>query len=265
MNEQIEQNRRAWNEMTPIHEHSAMYNVAGFKAGQSTLHPLQIAEVGDVRGKSLLHLQCHFGEDTLSWARLGAKVTGLDISDASIELAKRLAVELRIDARFVRSNLYDAPSVLRAQFDVVYTGLGALCWLPDLKRWAEIAASYVGPGGFLYIMEDHPIHDHLDYKQEHDLRFDPPYFNQDPLREEESGSYADRDAHTVEVAYSYPHTLGDIVSTICAAGLRIEFLHEFPFGMFQRLSFSKQDGNGWWRLDGDPLPLLFSLKATKPV
>jgi len=122
-----------------------------FRNGEVHLYPIEIEEVGDVRGKSLLHLQCHFGMDTMSWARLGADVTGLDFSDNAIETARQISAELEIPARFVCSNIYDAPNVLSEKFDIVFTSYGALCWLPDLKKWGEVVAHFVKPGGIFYI------------------------------------------------------------------------------------------------------------------
>src|SRR5512145_1836222 len=142
MDSRIAANRRLWNEWARINQDSELYDMAGFRAGQTSLKPIELEEVGDVAGKSLLHLQCHFGQDTLSWARLGAQVTGMDFSDEGIKLAKKLAEELRIPARFICCDLYDLPKTLPDEkFDIVFTSYGALCWLPDIKRWAEIAAS----------------------------------------------------------------------------------------------------------------------------
>src|SRR5437773_5731349 len=133
----LETNRARWNELTGIHARSAFYDVAGFKAGKCTLRPLEVAELGDVTGRSLLHLQCHFGLDTLSWARRGAQVTGIDFAQEAVALATSLARELELPARFVCSDLYESPNVVTERFDVVFTSYGAICWLPDLTRWAR--------------------------------------------------------------------------------------------------------------------------------
>ena len=133
-----------------------MYNVEGFKAGRITLNDIEIEEIGAVEGKSLLHLQCHFGMDTMSWARLGAEATGVDLSDASIDLANELNAELGLGTRFIRSNVYDLPDVLDGEFDIVYTSLGALCWLPDLTRWGQVIARFLKPGGTFYVRDEHP-------------------------------------------------------------------------------------------------------------
>ena len=156
--EWTETNRASWDERVPIHVSGEFYDVAGFKAGEERLRPFEIEEVGYVAGKDLLHLQCHFGVDTLGWARRGARVVGLDFSAPAIEAASALGTELGLDAEFVRSDVYDAVNALGGRrFDIVYTGLGAINWLPDIGRWAETVAALVRPGGFLYLAEFHPI------------------------------------------------------------------------------------------------------------
>src|SRR5579863_6395293 len=157
MDERLKANLDAWNLMTVYHAASPGYRLAEFKTGENVLKPIELREVGDVRGKSLLHMQCHFGLDTMSWARMGAHVTGVDFSDQAIALARSISAECKIPARFLHSNIYDTPNVLHEQFDIVFTSYGALCWLPDIKRWAEVAASFVKPGGFFYIAEFHPL------------------------------------------------------------------------------------------------------------
>jgi 2-polyprenyl-3-methyl-5-hydroxy-6-metoxy-1,4-benzoquinol methylase len=157
MDERLKTNLAKWNALVPVHARSQMYDVAGFKAGRSSLHELELGEVGDVRGKSLLHLQCHFGLDTMSWARLGAAVAGLDFSGEAIKLARSLSNELKIPARFICADVYDAESAAGEQFDVVFTSYGAITWLPDMRRWAQIIAQSLKPGGFFYIADLHPF------------------------------------------------------------------------------------------------------------
>jgi SAM-dependent methyltransferase len=234
------------------------------------LHELELGEVGDVAGKSLLHLQCHFGLDTLSWARLGASVTGLDFSSVAIEEARRLATELSIDARFVESDLYAAPSALDGErFDIVFTSYGVLSWMPDIGRWASVVASLVSPGGFLYVAEIHPAAMVLsDEPGIEDLRVGYPYWTStaEPLRFEEEGTYADYDAPIKLPEYVWQHGLGGIVTGLIDAGLTLEFLHEHDRTVYQQLPFMEKGSDGWWRLPTSmpALPLLFSLRATRP-
>jgi len=268
MNKFVRSNRALWNELTLVHEKSEYYDLEGFMAGKSSLLPLEREEVGDVSGKKLLHLQCHFGMDTLSWARLGADVTGVDFSDKAIVLAKRLADELKIPARFVLSDIYDVPDVLNDSFDIVLTTYGVLCWLPDLKPWAEIIAHYLKPGGMFYIADGHPFtsvfdndHDSPDFKVAYS------YFqNTEPLCFECDGDYADPDARVTNPSHEWIHRLSDIINALINAGLRIEFLHEFPMATHAHFSCMKQDEIGWYHLPKgrDRLPMLFSLKAIKP-
>jgi len=262
-------NRRLWNAWTKIHERSQFYDLEGFKAGSSSLKSIEIEELGSVDGKTMLHLQCHFGQDTLSWARLGAKVTGVDFSDEAIHLAQNLAEELKINARFICSDIYDLPDSLDEKFDIVFTSYGVLAWLPDLTLWAEIISHYLKPGGNFYIVEIHPYADTLDdWETEPKLGIRYPYFKPaEPMIFDADTSYAEPDVkHTEPITnYQWNHSLGEILNALIGVGLRIEFFHEFPMTVFQQLSFMELR-DGWWRLpDGIPaLPLLFSIKAARP-
>src|SRR3990172_2573466 len=196
MDEHFETNRDFWDEVVGVHVRSTgphAYNVDAFKGGQTALHAIELKEVGDVVDKDLLHLQCHFGMDTLSWARLGARVTGVDFSEKGIDQARTLASELRIDARFVLSNLYDTRTSLEGEFDIVFTSYGALNWLPDLSEWGRIISHYLRPGGFFYIIEAHPFPQVFDdRKKATDLRVSESYWPpREPRRIEEDGDYAD--------------------------------------------------------------------------
>ncbi|HYM15157.1 MAG TPA: class I SAM-dependent methyltransferase [Dehalococcoidia bacterium] len=268
--EYMDTNRAHWDEVTPIHVASAFYDVSAFKGGRTSLDAVERAEVGDVRGKTLLHLQCHFGMDTLSWAREGAVVTGVDYSEPAIAQARALGEELGIDARFVVSNVYDLPGAIDGQFDVVFTSYGALCWLPDIAAWARVAAGFVKPGGFFYIAEFHPVSMVFDDAPEiDDLRVRYPYFPAEaPLRFDDWGDYTDRSVGlNNRTTYEFLHPVGDVVSALCDAGLRIDFLHEFPFSTFQFLPITERRPDGSVRLtkhDGC-VPLLYSIKATKPA
>jgi SAM-dependent methyltransferase len=260
-------NQQHWDELVPIHAKSRFYDLAGFKAGATSLMRVEREEMVDVAGKSLLHLQCHFGMDTLSWARLGAHVTGADFSEPAIALARALGAELGIEARFVCANLYDLPDVLDDRFDVVYTSYGVLCWLPDLTRWARIVAHYLRPGGLFYIVEQHPLIDIFDDEKDTvDLRVAYPYFHKaEPLEWVSDGSYADAEARIEHQAtFEWIHPMGDIVNALISAGLRIDFLHEFPFLEYERFPFMERGADGYWRIQGreQSVPLLFSLKAT---
>ncbi|HEX9043434.1 MAG TPA: class I SAM-dependent methyltransferase [Candidatus Limnocylindrales bacterium] len=267
-------NRRLWNALTRINVPSAFYDVASFRDGRNPirLSDYEREEIGSVAGRSLLHLQCHFGLDTLSWARLGAVVTGVDFSDEAIASARTLAADLDIPARFIHANVYDAPQVLDETFDVVYTSRGVLGWLPDIPRWAQVAARFVAPGGMLYVTEVHPVA--LAFADDEavgpgELRLAYPYWSHaEPIRIVPKGSYADRTASTDGlVEYAWDHSLGEVVTAVIDAGLRVDFLHEFDFVEWP-MPFLVEGRDGRYRLPpdaGGELPLFFSLKATKPA
>jgi SAM-dependent methyltransferase len=270
VNEFTEANRLHWDEVVPIHVSSDSYGVARFRDGKSKLKPLELEELGNVRGKTLLHLQCHFGLDTLSWAREGAVVTGIDFSEPALQAARALAAECGIDARFVLSDVYSLPDKLSEQFDIVFTSYGALNWLPDIERWAQVAARYVRPGGTLYLVEFHPIVGVFDDDPGvTELRVRYPYFQQEePLRWEGFGTYVDRNAQLEhDITYEWPHPTSQVLTALIEAGLRIEFFHEFPFTAWAQIpSLMQAEGERYHRLkehDGS-LPLMYSIRATKP-
>lgn len=260
--EWFEANRRMWDERVPIHLSGSFYDVASFKAGRTALRPFEVAEVGDVAGKTLVHLQCHFGLDTLSWARLGARVTGLDFSEAAIAAARTLAAEIgAADATFVCGNVYDAPEILGRQFDIVYTGLGALCWLPDIERWADVVAALTRPGGTAYVAEFHPI---TDIFADHDFSIVRPYF-QGPESAvwNEPGSYADFGAATVHnLSYEWTHPVSEVIDALVRRGLILELFCEHDHTLFPRWPFLILEGRDTYRLpEGMPsLPLMYSVR-----
>lgn len=267
MDSYVRSNRALWNAWTDLHLKSAYYDVDGFKAGRSSLKGIEVAELGDVTGKSLLHLQCHFGLDTLSWARRGAVVTGADFSDHAITAARALAEEAKLPARFVQSEVYALPGALEGRFDIVYTSYGVLFWLPDLRRWAEVIAHFLTPGGVFYIVEYHPFAAVFENENAGDLEATYPYFHgPKPLRFETNGSYADRTADFHFPEYGWDHPLSDIINALLSAGLHPEHVHEFPYCGEQRFPFMTRGADGWWRFAGrhdNMIPLLFSIRARK--
>ena len=284
----IDANRALWNEWTRVHETSEFYDIAAFKAGRETLRPLEIEELGDVTGKSLLHLQCHFGQDTLSWARRGAQVTGSDLSDEAIALARALADELGIDARFIAGDIYELPEKLDERFDIVFTSWGVLAWLSDLPRWAQLIARFLKPGGRFYIAEIHPFAAMLDREEDGRIVVEDGYLAASAtgpagagstgasdasgaagaaVRYEVESSYADASVICENtVTYQWDHSLGEVVSALAGAGLAIDFLHEWPFSVHPRSPQKIQADDGWWYVPGrHDLPLSFSLSAHSPA
>ncbi len=270
MDEYAEANRRHWDEVVPIHARSALYDVEGFKSGQSRLKPVELAELGDVREKTLLHLQCQFGLDTLSWAREGAIVTGVDYSSVAIEAARALAAETGIEARFIESDVLRLPEKLDGTFDIVFTSYGALNWLRDMDAWAGVAAHFVRPGGTLYLAEFHPFASVFDDRPGvTGLRVHYPYFaSGEPIRSDDDGTYTDR-SEKIEnrTTYDWPHPISEVLTAIIDAGLRIEFLHEFPVTPYEFHPAMEPAGDNLMRLtehDGC-VPLIYTFKALKPV
>ena len=267
-------NEELWNAWTAVHAAGDFYDLEGFKAGGIRIRPYEIDLLGDVTGNSLLHLQCHFGIDTLSWARLGARVTGADLSPDAIELARVLADELGFpEARFVCSNLYDLPEALDGSFDIVYTSRGVLGWLPDIRAWARVVAHFLAPGGTFFITEAHPVMNVFENEgvAPGELRLTYPYWeHREPLTFAVKGSYADPDADVGDLTeHSWDHGLGEIVTALVDAGLRIDKLIEHPF-LEWKVDFlveEEVDGDRWVLPQGTPgeLPLMFSLLASKPA
>ena len=265
----IKLNRNAWNAIVPFHLRSDFYDVTSFKAGRNTLTPIEQALLPDVAGRSLLHLQCHFGMDTLSWARKGAIVTGLDISLPAIEAARALAREIGIDARFVESEVYAASQALAGeQFDIVFTSLGALLWMSDIFRWAQVAARLSKPGGTLVVVDLHPlIYVFPEMEAAPDLRIANDYFSCEPKVVTEAGSYASDDA-PVTTTVEYPHTMADILNAVIQAGFNLDRFDEHAEYMCEVWPWMIPDPQypkTLWRLpEGVPrVPLMFSLKATR--
>jgi 2-polyprenyl-3-methyl-5-hydroxy-6-metoxy-1,4-benzoquinol methylase len=292
MNEYREANLRLWNEWARIHAASDFYDVTSFKQGRNALLPLELSELGDVSGKRLLHLQCHFGMDTLSLARMGADVVGVDFSDEAIATARRLAAEIGVEATFVQADIFEldatAPEEWDGAFDIVYVTYGAIEWLEDLRPWADLIARFLAPGGVFYMAEVHPYAYTLELEEvtggdeagrdadtpglHYRLVQTYPYFpGEQPERDEVQGSYADPDA-VVEnnVAYSWSHTIGEVLGLLFERGLRLELFHEHPFCCAPFWpQMKKLDDGLYWLLgeDGQPrtdIPFLYSLRAHKP-
>lgn len=275
LQEYSDANKANWDDRVAIHTRSKSYDVEGFLTGNLTLLPVDIREMGDVEGKTLLHLQCHFGMDTLSWGRLGAKVTGLDFSPKALEAARELAEQSGVaGARFVEANVYDAVQALDGeQFDIVYTGIGALCWLPKIRPWAKVVADCLKPGATFYIREGHPVLWSLD-----DERTEPDYVmryayfeTEEPLIWDEDNTYTDNDTG-ISIAstrtYEWNHGLGEVVTALIEAGLVIEFVHEHDRCDWQALPWMVPDGERQWMLPEDDrrrVPLTYSLRAHKPA
>ena len=256
-------NRKLWNAYTPVNERSKTYDLEAFRKGKSSLNSIEIEELGEVKGKTLLHLQCHLGQDTLSWARMGAQVTGVDFSEKAVELAQSLARELSIDARFIHCNVYDLPEVLEDKFDIVFTSYGALCWLPDLTQWIRVISHFLNDHGTFYMVEFHPILGMFDDAG----RFKYQYFAaSEQIREKvKKGCYSNPEAVFDTDSYEWTHSLADTINALLQFGFTIEFVHEFPFCVYGDRPFLKKGKDGLWhhRNKNIKIPMMFSIKAKK--
>jgi len=258
----FEANKELWNKRTAVHKDSSFYDLDAFKKGKSSLNKIELEELGDVKGKTLLHLQCHFGMDTMSWQRLGADCTGIDLSDEAINLAKSINNELQLDANFVCSNVYDLKENLDGQFDIVFTSYGTIGWLPDLDKWAEIIAHFLKPGGTFYIADFHPV---LWMMDEHFKNIKYDYFNTSVIVEESTGTYTDRDAPISSMEYGWNHPFSEIFSALIKQGLAIHQFNEFPYSPYNCFNDVEQGEDGMWRIKGmdQKMPMMYSIKATK--
>ncbi len=258
-------NLALWNEWVDINAHSGEYALDAFKAGRNSLHLLELGELGPVAGKSLLHLQCHFGMDTLSWARLGARATGIDFSERAIALAQQLSQECGAPARFILSDIYALPEKLDETFDIVYTSYGVLPWLPDLGAWSRLVAGYLRPGGTFYMVEFHPFASLFD-ESDPGLRIADQYFNLQATAYAVQGSYDDRQAVVHQkISYEWAHPLSEVLSALLSAGIRLEYVHEFPFSVYPQFTFLEKGEDGNYYLPGRAMtiPLMYSIKGKR--
>lgn len=272
MDERTKLNMEWWNEAAPIHAGSRYYDVSGFKSGRLTLNSIERAALGEVSGKSLLHLQCHFGMDTMSWARLGARATGVDFSEKAIAIARELNDEVGLDVRFIESDVYDLPNVLDEEFDIVYSALGVLCWLPDVDRWAKVAANHLKPGGRLFLMDGHPVHHMFQSAEGREddasaLRVQRGYWHGEggAMYPGDEPSYASGDVVIVGDTWEWQHTVSSVINAIIGAGLHLTSFHEHPESTYAAIGGMSKGDDGWFRVpDGAPeVPMLYSLTATR--
>ncbi|YCO53894.1 class I SAM-dependent methyltransferase [Psychroserpens sp. MEBiC05023] len=259
----FEVNRHTWNEKVKVHSKSEMYDLKAFKKGKSSLMTYELAALNNVKGKSLLHLQCHFGQDTLSWSRLGAKCVGVDLSDEGIKLAKALNQELELDAEFVCCNVLNTSDYISDTFDIIYTSYGVIGWLPDLKPWGKMIADRLNSGGMFYMVEFHPIVWMFDYLEDIKvMRYG--YMQDEAIYEEYEGTYANQDSKMVSKEYGWNHGLSEVVNALVEAGLRIEYLNEYDESPYNVLPDLVETKSGNYVTKDKLYPLIFEIKATKP-
>jgi len=263
LNQYFEANQRLWDNKTKFHVESAFYNMEAFMAGNSSLRKIELSEIDDVKGKKLLHSQCHFGQDTLSFQRMGASATGIDFSPAAIEKAKSLNTELGLDAKFLCCNVLELDQHLEETFDIVFTSYGVITWLPDLKLWAKQMAARIKPGGIFHLVEFHPVLYMFEWEKG---IIEYNYFNPGPpIREVEEGTYADKNATIAMEEYFWTHSLEDVIGSLMEAGLKIEAFKEYdysPYNIFEGCP-ERADQEFVFEHNGVSIPHVFSIKARK--
>ncbi len=256
----FETNKQTWNTKVEVHAKSDFYDVDAFKKGETSLKKYELEALGDVSGASILHLQCHFGQDTLSWSRMGAKCTGVDISEKAIALAKKINSELELDAEFICCNVLDTSQHVKNKFDIVYTSYGVIGWLPDLRPWAKMIAERLKPGGVFYIVEFHPIVWMFDYLEKTPV-IKYGYNQKEVIYEEYKGTYADTSSNIISKEYGWNHGLGEVISSLSEAGLKIESLKEYDASPYEIFPGLIEKENGMYVTKDKLYPLLFAIKA----
>lgn len=259
----IEINRNSWNNRTQAHLQSEFYDVEGFLQGKSSLNEIELNVLGDIRGKKILHLQCHFGQDTLSLGRLGAEVTGIDLSDEAIKNARVLAEQMQSTAQFVCCDIYDLPNHLKEKFDIVYTSYGVIGWLPDMDKWAQVIRTFLKPGGKFVFVEFHPVVWMFDDDFQ---KIDYNYFNKAAIIETESGTYADREADITQSYVCWNHSMSEVVTSLLQNGLTINTFEEFdysPYACFAHTIEFEPNKHRIKHLD-NKIPMVYAIVATLP-
>jgi len=257
----LETNALQWDKRTAIHKDSDFYDLQGFMSGDNMLKAIERKEVGDVKGKSLLHLQCHFGLDTLSWAKLGANVTGIDLSEQAIELAKQISKDTQINGNFIATDVYSVGDHLEDKFDIVFTSYGTIVWLDDLNKWAKVIADRLNPDGFFYMVDFHPLVESFDTST---LEIKYPYFNEGPIEEFSKHTYTDGpELNMQEVSFS--HSFSEIFDALLSVGLQLEFFNEHDYAAhdcFENME-ERAPGEFVFKNRSVNVPMMYSLKWLK--
>lgn len=258
----IEINKKAWDSKTPYHVESPFYDMESFMHGKSTLTPIELRLLGEIAGKRILHLQCHFGQDTISLGRMGATVTGIDFSEASIEKARQLSNDTGVPARFICCDIYDLRNHLDEEFDTVFTSYGTIGWLPDLDKWANIISKFLKPGGKFIFAEFHPVLWMFDNALE---KIHYNYFKDDAIIEIDMGTYADVTAPIENETISWNHSLSEVINSLISNGIDINSFDEYDFSPYNCFNNMEEYEQGKYRFSahGNKLPLVYSILATK--
>jgi len=258
----LEINKKTWNEKTEVHLTSDFYANDEFIKGKSSLNSIELALLGDITGKKILHLQCHFGQDTLSLARMGATATGIDLSDQAIATAKKLNEELNLNAQFICSDVYNLPTILDEQFDIVFTSYGTIGWLPDLDKWANVVQHFLKPEGKFIMADFHPVVWMFDNDFKEVFY---SYFNIEPIIEEESGTYGDRDADIQTKTITWNHPTSEVLNALIQHGLQINSFNEYDYSPYNCFNETEEFEKGKFRIKHfkNKIPMVYSILATK--
>lgn len=258
----IEINRMSWNSRTDTHLNSEFYNLTDFLKGKCSLNEIELNLLGDIEGKTILHLQCHFGQDSISLARLGARVTGIDLSDRAIDSAQQIAMKLNIDAKFICCNIYDLPNFLSEKFDIVFTSYGTIGWLPDLDKWANIISSFLKPNGKFVFVEFHPVVWMFDDNFEN---VGYRYFNSGAILETEKGTYANKNADINLTNVTWNHGLSEVLSNLIKNNLEINSFEEFDYSPYNCFNNTIEFEPNKFRIKhlSNKIPMVYSLIATR--
>ena len=255
-------NKKAWNDKTEVHVNSEFYDLPGFLAGKSTLQDIELALLGDVSGKKILHLQCHFGQDTISFARIGAEATGVDFSEKAIETARDLSVKTEAYTRFICSDIYSLHEHINEEFDIVFTSYGTIGWLPDLEKWAWTVSKFLKPGGTFVFAEFHPVVWMFDHAFE---KIAYRYFKSDAIIETELGTYADLTTPAKYEMVTWNHSISEVVNNLIGAGLEINSLNEYDYSPYNCFRNTEEFAPGKYRIAhlSNNIPMVYSIKASK--
>ena len=255
-------NKKTWNNKTEVHVASDFYDNQSFLDGKSTLNSIELDLLGDLKNKNILHLQCHFGQDTLSLARLGAKVTGIDFADKAIEKAKEFNDRLGLDATFICCDIYDLPNCLSEKFDIVFTSYGAIGWLPDLLKWANVVSHFLNPNGKFVMAEFHPVV----WMFDNDFKtIFYNYFNVETIIEDESGTYADRYSAIEAKTITWNHPTSEVLNALISKDLEINCFNEFDYSPYNCFNEREEFEPSKFRIKHleNKIPMVFSILATK--
>lgn len=258
----LEINKNSWNAKVDPHLKSDFYFVDEFLNGRSSLNSIELELLGDIQGKSILHLQCHFGQDSISLSRMGAKVTGIDLSDKAIEAAINLAQQCETDTEFICSDVYNLPEALDRQFDIVYTSYGTIGWLPDLEKWAGVISHFLKPGGRFIMAEFHPVVWMFD---DDFTKVAYNYFNEKPIVETYEGTYADQSAPIVQEYAMWNHSLAEVLDNLIKKNIELKIFQEFDWSPYPCFRHVEEFEKGKWRIPqfGNKIPLVYALMAQK--